>query len=202
MTQLHSDISNPDTGAHVVFYKEPIELPFKSKELGYPVFEDRDYVEIMWPGNQLNIVRCEVTDEHKARWPRHWAHYLQMGTESHMGLRVEEWPAVTRSVAKSLKALGFHTVEQIAAASDQNILRMGMACGMAPYAFRDKAKAHLASAGETAEAEKFAQENHELRQRIKDLEDAVARAGITAPNAPRRGRPKKVTNGDSAQDAA
>lgn len=201
MTQLYSDAtSDPYAGAHVIFYKEPVENTYKSKDAGYPVFEERDFIEIMYPGNTLNIIRREVIDSDKATFPRHWALYQQMGVPTHVGMPVEEWPVVTRSVSKSLKALGFHTVEQVAAASDQNIARMGMACGMEPHTFREKARAYLASAADTAEAQKYAQENAELRQRLKDLEDAMARGGMDVPK--KRGRPKKVMNGDELKDAA
>lgn len=199
--QLYSDANaDPYAGAHVIFYKEPIEHPAKSKEAGYPIFEDRDFIEIMYPGNTLNIIRREVTDGDRVKFPRHWALYQQMGKETHIGMAVEEWPLVTRSVAKSLKALGFHTVEMIAQASDQNIMRMGMACGMQPHTFRDKAKAYLESAKGSAIATAQAQEIAELRQQLKDMHDSLARAGV-APQK-KRGRPRKVIDGDEPQDSA
>lgn len=200
MVQLHSDVPNPDAGAHVVFYKEAVEMPAASKNAGHPVFEERDFIEIIWPGNALNIIRREVNEEDKVRWPRHWAHWQQMGKTSTVGMPIEEWPVVTRAVAKMLKAMDFHTVEQVANSSDQNITRMGMACGMAPYAFRDKAKAYLDAAAGTAVATAQAQTIHDLQQQIKDLKEIMTRAGMEAPK--KRGRPKKEVNGDAAQHAA
>jgi Skp family chaperone for outer membrane proteins len=68
----------------------------------------------------------------------------------------------------------FHTVESIAHASDQQLQRMGMAAGMSPYAFRDKAKAFLNLATTAAETDKREHEINALKEELakKELETA------------------------------
>ena len=71
---------------------------------------------------------------------------------------------MSKSQAEELRAMKFHTVESIAGASDQQLQRMGMAAGMSPYAFRDKAKAFLNLATTAAETDKREQELNALKE--------------------------------------
>jgi hypothetical protein len=76
----------------------------------------------------------------------------------------------------------FYTVESIANASDQQLQRMGMAAGMSPYAFRDKAKSYLNLASNSAETDKRAQEINNLKEELakKDEENAKIKAETDA----------------------
>jgi hypothetical protein len=76
----------------------------------------------------------------------------------------------------------FHTVEAVAGASDQQLPRMGMAAGMSPYAFRDKAKSFLNLATTSAETDKREQEINLLKEELakKDLENAKITADTDA----------------------
>lgn len=203
MSQVFTDIASAqagremgqgDGGLHVEIFDEPVELTYKSKEMGYPFFEDRPFIRIMAPGDSLNVIVREITESDKQRWPRHWALYKQMGSNAGVpGFQLEEWPAISRSMAKNLKSMGFHTVEQISQASDQNISRLGMMVGMTPTTFREKALAFLKNASGNAIAESDAAEKNEMKQRISDLEAALARGGVELPKAAKRGRPAKTT---------
>jgi hypothetical protein len=57
-------------------------------------------------------------------------------------------------------------VDSIANASDQQLQRMGMAAGMSPYAFRDKAKSFLNLAANSAQTDQRAQEINELKEEL------------------------------------
>jgi Skp family chaperone for outer membrane proteins len=59
---------------------------------------------------------------------------------------------------------------------------MGMAAGMSPYAFRDKAKSFLNLADKTAESDKREQEINDLKQELakKDEETAKIKAETDA----------------------
>jgi len=69
----------------------------------------------------------------------------------------------------------FHTVEAVANASDQQLQRIGMAAGMSPYAFRDKAKAFLNLATVSAETDKREQELNALREELAKKEQETAK---------------------------
>jgi len=65
-----------------------------------------------------------------------------------------------------LKHFKFYTVEQVAQASDAQLNTLGMAAGMSPLALRDKAKAYLSGAKDTALVQ---QQADELRKRDDEL---------------------------------
>jgi hypothetical protein len=94
--------------------------------------------------------------------------------EEVIGTPLSEWPLVSKSQAEELRGMKFPTVESIANASDQQLQRIGMAAGMSPYAFRDKAKAFLNLATTAAETDKREQEINALKEELakKDLETA------------------------------
>jgi len=106
------------------------------------------------------------------------AHYMnRVGADDQevVGTPVSEWPLVSKSQAEELRAMKFHTVESIAGASDQQIQRMGMAAGMSPYAFRDKAKAFLNLATNAAETDKREQEIAALKEELAKKEQETAK---------------------------
>jgi len=169
---LPSDNIGADSLLSVTFYKRSMKQEDASIEAGRPIFKEFDFVRINVPGDTLNEIDTYAMEEHKARFPRQWAHYQnQVGShEDIVGTPLEQWTQITRSQAEELKGLKFPTVESIAGASDLQIQKIGMAAGMNPYTFRDKAKAFLNLAnqvGETnqreAELEKLRQENAAIK---------------------------------------
>ncbi len=82
-----------------------------------------------------------------------------------------------------LKALNFRTVEMIAFASDAQIMEIGLAGGMAPFSFRNVAKAFLGNAKEAAQQSELATQLEAERASRKALEERLARleAGMAAP---------------------
>jgi hypothetical protein len=179
----------------VEIYKEPIEIPVESEKAGHPVYREVDFITIRVPGDQLNIIKRPLNEDDKKRFPRHWALFQNATDNSKVeGWLLEEWPAITRSIAFQLRTLGFKTVEHVANCTDGNLAKIGMACGMSPHTFRDKARAFLEVANDSAKAQQAVVERDAMAQRIKDLEDTVARLGAlqgaakaaeaTAPAAP------------------
>ena len=85
-----------------------------------------------------------------------------------IGTPLSEWPLVSKSQAEELRGMKFQTVESIANASDQQLQRIGMAAGMSPYAFRDKAKAFLNLATNAAETDKREAEINALKEELDE----------------------------------
>lgn len=155
---------NPDAALSVRFYSKPVQNHSASTEQGRPIFADIDYVQIFTPGNQLNIIDAPATESHKARFPRHWAHYQNTkGGDTGIGTPLNEWPMITAAQAEELKALKFFTVESVAHASDAQIENIGMCGGMAPHSFRARALAYLTAASDSAFPQKQAEEIEKLR---------------------------------------
>ena len=174
---LPSDEHNADSRLQVRFYKRAIKQEDASNEAGRPIFKEFDFVHICVAGDTLTEIDTYALENHKQRFPLHWSAYQnKLGADDagYEGTPLTEWPLISKSQAEELRAMKFHTVEAIAGASDQQLQRIGMAAGMSPYAFRDKAKAFLNLATASAETDKREQELNALRQELakKDQETA------------------------------
>jgi hypothetical protein len=158
--------TNPDSRLSATFYSKPLRNNYKSEAEGRPIFEDVDFVRILVPGDNNNVIDTPARDDHKARFPLQWAHYQNKvaGDSRAIGTPVSEWPLITKAQAEELKALKFFTVELIANASDSQIQSLGMVAGMSPHAFRERAQRYLAMAAGEADATK-------QEARLKELQE-------------------------------
>jgi len=175
---LPSDEQNADSRLQVRFYKRPVQQEHESIEAGRPIFKEFDFVHICVAGDTLTEIDTYALPSHKQRFPIQWANYMnRVGANEPeiVGTPVSEWPIVSKSQAEELRAMKFHTVESIAHASDQQLQRMGMAAGMSPYAFRDKAKSFLNLATASAETDKRDQELNSLREELAKKEQETAK---------------------------
>lgn len=162
-----TDLNNPDSRLNVTFYQKAIENEFKSALEGRPIMELTDFVRIEIPGNTLLTIDTFAADEHKKRFPIQWARYQNEKVVGDIeGTLLHDWPVLNAAVAAELKHFKFYTVEQIASASDAQLGTLGMVAGMSPLTLRDKAKAFLASAKDTALVQ---QQADELRKRDEEL---------------------------------
>ena len=174
---IESDISNADSRLAVQFYKKSVKQDIASDEAGRPIFKEFDFVRIMIPGDNLTEIDTYAQESHKQRFPRQWAHYQNQvaGQEVIIGTPIEQWPLVSRSQADELKGIKFRTVEDVANCSDQQLQRIGMIAGMSPHSFREKAKAFLNLASDSAEVAQREAELQALREenaKIKAETDA------------------------------
>jgi hypothetical protein len=182
---LPSDENNADSRLQVRFYKRPVQQEAETLAEGRPIYKEFDFVHICVAGDTLTEIDTYALASHRTRFPIQWANYQnRLGADDQeiMGTPVSEWPLVSKSQAEELRAMKFHTVEAIANASDQQLQRMGMAAGMSPYAFRDKAKSFLNLASNSAETDKRTQEIENLRAELakKSEENAKIKAETDA----------------------
>lgn len=178
-----------DQALHVEFYRQSIEIPFKSREAGRPIFEDRDFVRICVPGNQLTVIDREANSYDKQRFPIHWQAYQNaQSDECSTGTPIKHWTLLAPAIREELHAMKFRTVEQLATASDQQLLDLGMVAGMAGHALREKAKAYLDASSNLAAVETQRAELEALRAEIEALKGE--RSGP--------GRPRKEPVSDAA----
>lgn len=164
---LPSDEQGADSRLQVRFYKRPVQQEQESLAAGRPIYKEFDFIHICVAGDTLTEIDTYVLPSHKTRFPIHWANYQNRVGANDMevvGTPLSEWPLVSKSQAEELRAMKFHTVESVAGASDQQLQRMGMAAGMSPYAFRDKAKSFLNLATTSAETDKRESEINALKE--------------------------------------
>jgi len=175
-----------DQGLWVEFFSQPSLMELESEKQGRPIYRDQDYIKIIVPGDKYNIHVSEVSPGHKARFPLHWARYQAQQKQHTEGTSVEQWAAISKSFALELKALGFHTVEQIATASDASLQPL-----MGGLGWRTKAQAYISAAKDSghiqhqaAELERQKAANAALQAQIDEL-----RMAIEEKRGP--GRPRK-----------
>lgn len=181
---LESDIPNASSRLVVFFHKKMRQNDEKTLQEGRPIFDEVVYIKKMVPGDSLNIIDRPMYESDKNEFPMQWAHYMNKQGDDQMisGTPLIEWPIITTAQAEELRALKFYTVEQVANASDAQIVKIGMLAGMSPYSFRDKAKSFLDKAKGIAEDSKRDEELNQLKQELakKAEENAKIKAETEA----------------------
>lgn len=163
---IESDIQGADSRLAVQFYNRAVKNEDKSAEAGRPIFEDKIYIKIVVPGDNLSEIDRPMYNEDKGRFPKHWYDFQNRHGDDEVvtGTPLEEWALLTKGQAEELKGLKFRTVESIANCADVQLQRIGMIAGMSPHSFRDKAKAFLNIAQTSADSEKREAEIQSLRE--------------------------------------
>jgi hypothetical protein len=110
----------------VGFYKKSVLNPSRSREMGQPVYEGRDFVKIQHPGETLNIVDRPAHDGDKQRWPQKWAHYLAGVTQIPDGIPLSLLFPDKPQIVDMMRGYNIHTVEQLSNLSAQAISTVGM----------------------------------------------------------------------------
>jgi nucleotidyltransferase/DNA polymerase involved in DNA repair len=200
---LATDVPDPDATLWVRFFHKSVQNNFRTSTEGHPCFDDKVFISIIAPGDPNNKPERPITEADKQRFPRQWLNFERGQSEKVDGMPVEEWPLITRAQAEELKYLGVRSIEQLVAASDSQMQKI-----MGGPSLRERARAFLASAKDTAKAQQLADENRILNDRIKALEQQLATLSarfsggaalaappdsVAAPVAARpRGRPRKI----------
>jgi len=143
---LASDLNNtafagaqdPDSMLHVEFQMfEAIDKyasEVQSHQTGRKVVIKRPpevYVLIQKPGDNTLTLHVPAREHHKQRFPKQWL-LFQMNEglieETIVGWKIEDWDRLKDdpNLLRDLKYQRFHTVEQIAGATDHQTQRMGM----------------------------------------------------------------------------
>ena len=182
----------------VRFFQKDEPNEYQSAQQGRPISNMRDFIRIEIPGDSTTIIETFVNDDHKKRFPLQYAHFLNEKSEGiemeAQGTLLRDWSLLTSAQAKELKHFKFYTVEQVASASDQQIQALGMLVGMHPFSFRDKAKAYLLQAKDSAVVMQQAEEIRKRDQQIADLikaQERMAREFSELKDKRGPGRPRK-----------
>lgn len=175
---LDSDIYNADEQLQVEFYI--------AKDVD-PKWDGKPFVRINIPGDKTTIIEQPMTEDHKRRFPRQYLYFQMKQNEQDapaVGTSLDIWFAegngdITRGHIEELRILKFQTVEQIAAASDAQLQRIGMG----GPGLREKAKAFL-NRRNRSETE------NQLDETKKQLAELQAQMASLLARKP-AGRPKK-----------
>jgi len=171
--QLHVQHGN-DSNLFVEFFMEAEYQGHESDVAGHPVYKDVPYISIVFAGDSTKkVVRpvklndTDGTPSDLQRFSAQWERFQKGEEQAQDGWRLREWPAVSRSLCKTLEAMNIFTVEQLAGLTDTGLGFLGA------REWREKAKAALALANNTAAATKFAAENEHLKNELDSLRSTV-----------------------------
>ena len=185
---------NQSNGGVFPFFKiRAVEDKPRSLEEGRPIFKEVEWVEIRIAGDTKTVVSKKVTDEHRQRWPEHYARFKAGIADPIIGTPLSQWPSLSTARVAELKALNIHTVEDLAGLSDSGIQNIGLG-GRDLVA---KAKAFMDAAKGNASVEKLAAENNRMKEELEMLKRQIAELGAEPKRKP--GRPRKS---DAAEQAA
>lgn len=180
--QLHVAHGN-DSNLFAEFFMKAVEQKAESLAQGRPIFKDVEHIRIIVPGDRTKVVEREVRLHDDAggglisdvnRFPAQYAAFKAQTEQVVSGTPIVEWPLLTRSQAMELKGMHFHTVEQLAGASDT---QLGSFFG--GKELRNKAASWLDTAKGGAEAARVAEENKNLKADIEMLKQQLSELGKT-----------------------
>jgi len=109
----------------VRFFTQSVQNSWKSQETGRPVFEPKDFIELIQPGERDKLVR-EVRDEDKYRFPRKWEAYQAGLAQAPDGTPLSILYPSEPHIVDMMRLLVIHTIEQLAGLTEQGIQRLGM----------------------------------------------------------------------------
>lgn len=185
--------ADPDAGVFPRFYVQAMPDGKRTQEEGRPIFRDVEMIEIRIAGDKLNIIDTKVNDDHRHRWPQHYAAFKAGQKVAVEGTPVDEWPILTASKVAELKALNIFTVESLAELPDTGLAKMGMGA----RELQNKAKAYLEAAKGGAVTNRLVQENERMRLELDMLKQQIRDLGAPPMEVPetvevvKRGRPAK-----------
>ena len=165
-----------DRGMACWFYYKDVPNPAKSAEKGRPVHENRIYVRIAPPGERLNVVEREATEQDKQRFPLQWEQFRRRKTQQPEGMPIELLYPDNPATAGTLRAHGIQTVEQCAELSGHAIENIGMgAQTWVNYAKRVLSQSER-QAGETRMRRELDQRDREIKMlkgNVKQLQSQI-----------------------------
>jgi hypothetical protein len=158
-------------GAYPRFYMETRPNPAKSEKEGRPIFDDVEMVEIMVPGDRLNIVHRLVRDDERKRWPGAYRAFKADQDAPLNGTPLDQLPGMTKGRVEELKYFHVRTIEQLAGMPDDLLMK---AAPMDGRALRDKALRWVDNTAGAEKEERLAAENRAKDEKISIMERDLA----------------------------
>jgi len=174
-----------DKGLHVRFYMEAIEQTAASIRASRRIWSETEMIEIMIPGDKSNIVRHQVFDMDRQRFPVQYDRFKKGLADQAVGTRLSDLHWMNMSKVKEYEFFNITTVEQLVATAD------GSPCGQGMMGFhgdKQKAKGFLDSALATApvaelrlQVDQSKEETKALKAQLADMNTRLERATANMP---------------------
>lgn len=156
-----------DANLVVAFYTKPVRNNFKSTEEGRPIYEDREFIKIIIPGNR-DITDTPVTESYKQRFAAKYAAYKANKETEIIGTPLSELTWMGASQVAEFNALNVRTVEQLVALPDVHAQKF-----MGFSQLKARCERFLKAAAGEAPDLKLERENEALKLKVKEQAEAL-----------------------------
>lgn len=170
-----------------MFSIQSVEMTFRSAQEGRPIFEDREFVTILIPGDRTMEVVREASAEDKLRFADSYNRFKagRAGVDTVAGTPLEALTWLTASQVREFRAINVFTVENLASMSDAVLGNFGLGA----REFRTKAQAYLDAASGNAGTTKLAAENEALKADIEALKAQMKELAANAGSVSKATKP-------------
>ena len=110
-------------GCNIEFFNAYNENKEKSLKEGRPIYDEIPSISFQWPGMDKTVRRIEPQDIQM--FPEKYAAFMAGNEPVVSGTPLAEWSICPGTVVRQLQHVGFKTVEQLAAASDDIKRKLG-----------------------------------------------------------------------------
>lgn len=166
MDVIHQKQSEADKNLFVQFNLEPHQNMSKTAAEGRPIFEEREYIMIMVPGDKDSIVHRPAMERDKERFfDRYDRWKRKVGDQTATGTPLKLVPWLSSPQVKELEYFNVYTLEQLASISDNHAQKF-----MGIQALKQRAKDALQAAKDAAP---LASIRAELEAKDNQLEAAL-----------------------------
>lgn len=191
MDVIHQKQHDSDKTLFVQFNMEPHQSQAKSAAEGRPIFEEREYIMIMVPGDKDSIVHRPASDMDRARFAERYERWKRkVGDQSAIGTPLKIVPWLTSSQVKELEYFNVYTLEALASLSDTHAQKF-MGINALRQAAKDAVQAAKDAAPLTAIRAELDAKDSELAaalQAIREQGDRIALLESTLKAGPMVGK--------------
>ena len=171
------DTSEADRSLLVRFFVKSTQDKAATIKEGRPIFREREFIEIRFPGNRTDAVARPARPADIARFPRHYDAFKRRVEMPDEGTPLAEWPQISRSQVEELAFYNIKTVEQLVGMSDANA---GQFMGI--NKLRAQAKEFLENSKQLVELSSLKTELQERDEKIAAMEAKLEK--LLAQQAP------------------
>ena len=160
----------------VKFFYRDIKMNFKSKEAGKPIWETREFISIMKPGNSKDVSERKVKPLDIERWGTIYNAWKNREKQIQSGTRLEVLPGIEHNKIELCKSLNIYTLEQLISVNEEGVANLGadsreLILDAKRYLQGSTAASEMQKEVDEIKIENKAlkKENQELKDRINDL---------------------------------
>lgn len=171
VTRNLSPVMNGDEkGTFIQFFHGAVYNAFKSAEAGTDKFDEKEFVKIMFAGNNQTVVEKVVDVDLAARFERQLALWKTNSEQVLNGTPLESLPFLNTAIISELRRMNVFTAEALEELSDTSVQTLGMGA----QTWKNKTIEWMKANKDKSETPRLIKENQDLRTDVDALKQQVA----------------------------